>query len=94
MIKIEWLPKAHANLDEIVDYLEINTSVNITSFLVDLESTINRLKTFPELGKKVLKKPKFRQLLYKKYRIIYEFKKIEDKVIIILIIHGSRILSL
>ena len=41
MIKIEWLPEAHANLEEIVDYLEINSSVNITSFLDDLENTIN-----------------------------------------------------
>ena len=94
MIKIEWLPEAHANLEEIVDYLEINSSVNITSFLNDLENTINQLKTFPELGKRVPRKKKYRQLLYKKYRIVYEFKKKEEKIIIILIIHGSRILSL
>ena len=56
MIKIECLPEAHANLEEIVDYLEINSSVNITSFLDNLENTINQLKTFPELGKKVPRK--------------------------------------
>lgn len=48
MIKIEWLPEAHANLEEIVDYLEINSSVNITSFLDDIENTINQsIKNIP-----------------------------------------------
>lgn len=40
-------------------------------FLVGLFTAVSRLETFPALGQQVTKNPRYRQILFENYRIIY-----------------------
>lgn len=48
------------------------------------------------MGRKVpeSKNPKDREVIVLKYRMIYRYIEDEDKIIIMMIIHGSRILKI
>ena len=51
---------------------------------------------FPKLGRKVPESDNEndRELFIQKYRLIYRFVEDDDKIFILMIIHGSRILKL
>ncbi len=51
---------------------------------------------FPQIGRKVpeSKNPRDRELIIQKYRLIYRFLEEENKILIMMIIHGSRLLKL
>ena len=48
------------------------------------------------MGRKVpeSKNPEDRELILQKYRIIYRFNEEEEKILIKIIIHGSRLLKI
>ena len=87
---------AWEDLDSISDYIaedSIRYSIEFTNELLD---KIQQLETFPDSGKMVLEfnNPFFRELIHKKYRIVYRYKPEEAKAIILRIIHGSKLMEI
>ncbi|HDZ19434.1 MAG TPA: type II toxin-antitoxin system RelE/ParE family toxin [archaeon] len=96
MVQIEWSEEAKADLDDILSYLSKSSTQYANSFFERVHEAIDNLISFPKIGRKVpeSKNERDRELSIQNYRLIYRFIKEEDKIIIMMIIHGSRLLKL
>ena len=94
MVEIEWSPTANNDLNEIIDYIAQDSPQYASLFFEQLHLKIDNLKEFPKIGRKVpeLNDPDIRELILRNYRLVYKIS--EDKIYIIRIIHGSRILNI
>jgi len=94
MVEIEWSSKAENDLNEIIDYIAKDSLEYALSFYEQLSEKVKNLAKFPKMGRKVpeLDNLHIRELILKNYRIIY--RELEEKVQIIRIFHGSRIVDL
>lgn len=96
MVQIEWSEEAEQDFDDILSYLTKSSSQYANSFFERIHEAIENIKKFPKIGRKVpeSKKHSDRELIIQKYRLIYRFLEEENKVLIMMIIHGSRLLNL
>jgi len=94
MVKIKWTKHALEELDDIANYISIDSPKYAQILVKQIYEMVSHLKQFPKLGRKVPEygDPELREILYKTYRIIYLVKK--EHLEIISIIHGSRKLNL
>ena len=94
MVKIKWTNHALEELDDIANYISIDSPKYAQILVKQIYEMVSHLKQFPKLGRKVPEygDPELREILYKTYRIIYLVKK--EHLEIISIIHGSRKLNL
>jgi toxin ParE1/3/4 len=87
---------AEADIAEIWDYLAQAKPEAATAFVLRLEEQINTLENFPErcplVPENELLGTAYRHLVYGNYRTI--FKIIEARVIIMRVIHGTRLLDI
>ena len=86
---IKWTPLAIEQLQNFVEISKAETH-NVKKYITSLVDYSNSLLSNNELGKVMftLNNVKFRQLLYKKHRIIYYIKK--DEIQIVSVIHTSQ----
>ena len=86
---IKWTPLA---IEQLQNFVEISKAEphNVKKYITSLVDFSNSLLTNNELGKVmfVLNNIKFRQLLYKKHRIIYYIRKYEIQIVSV--IHTSQ----
>ena len=94
MAEIEWSSKAENDLNEIIDYIAQDSLEYALSFYEQIREKVENLAKFPKIGRKVteLDDPKIRELILGNYRIIYRL--LEEKVQVVRIFHGSRIMDL
>ena len=94
MVKIEWSELAKDDLKEIYTYISQDASQYADYFLERIYEYIENLELFPRMGRLVPESddPGDRELIFQNYRIVYHFS--EERVEIITIIHGSRLLKL
>ncbi len=95
MVQIEWSEEAEEDFDDIISYLTKSSSQYAYSFFERVHESIENIKQFPKIGRQVpeSKNPADRELIIQKYRLIYRFLEEENKIIIMMIIHGSRLLK-
>lgn len=91
--KIVWSNKSVNNLDEISEYISINSPLYAPVFIQKIIKSVERLKDFPNSGRIV---PEFnnkniREIIFHNYRIVYRIKN--NFVEIILVTHGTKIIS-
>ena len=94
MVKVKWTNNALEELDDIANYI-LKYSPKYAQILVtQIYEMISHLEQFPMFGRKVpeYNDPNMREILYKKYRIIYLVK--EKHLEIISVIHGSQMLNI
>jgi toxin ParE1/3/4 len=94
--RVETNPAAEDDIRQTRDYIAADNPQAAQRWARDVERLINRLESFPfahevipeaaELG------VKYRHRLFGKYRIIYRVEN--DRVIILRVIHGARLLHL
>ncbi len=94
MAEIKWAPKAENDLNGIIDYIAEDSIEFAISFYEQVKEKVENLIEFPKIGRKVpeIDDPNIRELIFRNYRLIYQF--LGDKIQIVRIIHGSRILDL
>ena len=83
-MRVRWARPAIRRLAEITEYISENNPENAKRFIRTLYVSISsQLSMFPHLGRKVreLNDPKYRELIYRKYKIIYMITK--DEVVIL-----------
>jgi toxin ParE1/3/4 len=85
---------ALADLEEIESYISIDSPAIARKFISRIFDRIDELQKYPESGKLVpeMPGPYLRELLFNKYRIIYQLK--DNIVSIVRVVHGSRLLDL
>ncbi|TFF63473.1 MAG: type II toxin-antitoxin system RelE/ParE family toxin [Promethearchaeota archaeon] len=66
------------------------------TFFNNIHNAVENIINFPQMGRMVPESDLSddREILIQKYRVIYKYIKDEDKVLIKVIIHGSRLLKL
>ncbi len=88
-MKIIWSPFSIERLTEIAKYIENDSPKNANAFIDNIFSEIDRIKSFPDLGRYVpeLENRNIREIIYDSFRIIY---RIDDNRIIILTIRHTK----
>ena len=96
MVQIEWTEEAETDLDDILAYISKSSSQYARTFYESVQESIENLKLFPKIGRIVpeSKNPEDRELILQKYRIIYRFIEQKERIVIKMIIHGSRLLKI
>ena len=83
-MKIIWSPHSLKRLDEIGDYIAINSPENACKFIDKLIRSVERLKEFPLSGTTVSESPNLKQVVVQGYRIIYRPKDNAIEIITVL----------
>ncbi|MBS1257493.1 MAG: hypothetical protein MAG551_00537 [Candidatus Scalindua arabica] len=91
--KIRWSPRAVSNLEDICNYIAVDSEYYAILFAKKINSIIKAIPQFPKAGRIV---PEYadehiRERIYKNYRIVYRIK--EDIIEIVAICHGSKPIS-
>ena len=86
------LPAAYADLDEIFDYIMVDSTQVAIEMLESIMKSLRRLENFPNSGAplldRLMQKFNFRMVIIDPYIAFYRF--IKDKVIIYRILHCAR----
>jgi len=87
-MKIEFLPEAKAELEDAVDYYELQVQGLGDTFKTIAKSTIKRISTFPTAWTEI--RPDVRRCIMHKfpYNILYSVE--EDIILIIAVAHHHR----
>ena len=92
---VEIAPAAERDVEEIWYYIAADSQENATAFFLQLEEQVGTLEQFPERCPLIPENEQlgtsYRHLLYGAYRTI--FRIVGTTVIILRIIHGSRLLD-
>jgi toxin ParE1/3/4 len=96
VVEVLLAQSAWEDLDSISDYIaedSIRYSIEFTNELLD---KIQQLEAFPDSGKIVAEFNDLflRELIHRKYRIVYRYKPDEAKAIVLRIIHGSKLMEI
>lgn len=96
MVQIEWTEEAENDLNAIISYISQSSFQYARTFFDNVYEAVENLKSFPRIGRKVPESdnPEDREIILQNYRIIYHFEEGKDKVIIKMIVHGSRLLKM
>ena len=91
--KIRWSPRAVSNLEDICNYIAVDSEYYAILFAKKINSIVKTIPQFPKAGRIV---PEYavehiREKIYKNYRIVYRLK--EDIIEIVAICHGSKPIS-
>jgi len=91
--KIVWSPASVKNLEDIADYIYINSPLYAPIFVQKIINSVERLKEFPHSGRIVpeFNQPDIREVIFHNYRIVYRIK--DNLVEVVLVIHGTKLLT-
>ena len=92
MVKLNWHRFAKTDLIQIYNYIYENSTYYALKTINEIMQKTDNLEIFPYMGRKVpeYNLNRFRELIYKSYRIIYEVQS--TKIIIHRISHSARLL--
>ncbi len=93
MAKVVWTETSITDLDDIAAYISLDSAFYAKQFIAKIFLATDKLEKQPEIGKVVPELPNtnYREILYKRYRIIYRY--FDNKVFIITVHHSSRLLE-
>ena len=95
MAELIWGEESLRDMEDIYDYIARNSPFYARNQLERIYKSAQHLFRFPELGRHL---PEFqylphREIIVDNYRIIYRYDADSDKVIIVSIVHGRRIVT-
>ena len=95
MAELIWGDVAISDLENIYDYIAHDSPMYAQLTSESIIKSVERLQSFPESGRHL---PEFPQLTYREvitgnYRAVYNYNSDNDKVKIITVVHGSRLLK-
>jgi addiction module RelE/StbE family toxin len=92
--QIAYTKKALSDLDEIEEYIALDSPRMAQRWIQRIISRIESLRTFPERGKvsPIFEKPEIREVPIGSYRIVYRIKPY-NKISILRVVHMARLLG-
>ena len=92
MATIIWSEKSVSDLEEIFDYISIDSPFYAQHQVEKIVSSVERLLTFPTSGRSLPEFPTspLREVIVDPYRVVY--RTAESEIFIVAIIHGKRLL--
>ncbi|MBI4051647.1 MAG: type II toxin-antitoxin system RelE/ParE family toxin [Elusimicrobia bacterium] len=95
-LPIYWSNEAIRRLRAILSYIQSDSSQRALEFGAKIIKSVNRLRQFPESGRKVPElidqEPAPREILVGEYRIIYHI--LPQEIQVVTIVHGRRLFPL
>ncbi len=93
MASIIWTKEALHDIESIADFISKDSEFYAKQFVQKLIAATLKLERYPGIGKPLRELPGsvYKEILYKKYRIIYRFN--EEYVYIISVHHSARLLE-
>ena len=93
MTVLHWTPQAGEDLGAIFAYIAQDSEHYAWLTVRSVIEATGRLREFPKLGRIVpeLNRPDVRELIWRSYRIVYQFVSLEDEARILTIFRGERI---
>lgn len=94
MAEIVWSDKAVADLELIRDYIAADSPFYARVQIERIFNSVDRLSFFPESGRKLPEFPSLqnREVIVGAYRCIYRFEKTTDRLFMVTVVHGRRML--
>jgi toxin ParE1/3/4 len=94
MAEIIWSDKAAIDLGLIHEYISADSPFYARIQIERIFKTVNRLQTFPESGRTLPEFPylPYREVIVGSYRCIYLFECPTNRVCMVTVVHGSRML--
>lgn len=83
-MRIIWSPNSLKQLENIGDYIAIDSPGNARKFIDKLIESVERLKEFPLSGSNVKESPNLKQVLVQGYGIIYRPRDLKIEIIAVL----------
>ena len=92
MTQIIWSPRSLRDVESIRDYITQDSPRVADLVVARIIRTVERLKTFPESGRKVPERndPEIREVIASSYRVVYRLR--EGTVEIVTVFRASRLL--
>lgn len=88
-MRVEWHPRARADVLEIVDLIEIDNPTAAHGVLDEIERQIGKLADFPRMGR-LGRVPGTRELVISGTPYVAGYHVAETVVIILRVLHGAR----
>ena len=94
MAEIVWSDKAVTDLELIYDYIAADSPFYARVQIERIFKAVEQLKPFPESGRNLPEFPSFshREIIVGAYRCIYRFEPTLDRIYMVTVVHGSRML--
>ena len=95
MARLIWSPKSLRQLDEIAEYIAIDSPTQAKRVVQRVLAKAERLTTSPGIGAVVSEFPNdnVREIIVFRFRVLYRFVKADDLVRIVGVVHGARLLN-
>jgi toxin ParE1/3/4 len=95
MAELIWGDGAVSDLESLYDYIARDSHQYARQQLERIHKAPERLRQFPESGRTVPEFPHlpYREVIVDNYRIIYRYDADSDRVLIVTVVHGRRLLS-
>lgn len=93
MVSIVWTKEALQDIDGIAAFISRDSEFYAKQFVQKLFAAVVKLERYPEAGKPLRELPQspYKEILFKKYRIIYRFDAAH--VYVISVHHSARLLE-
>jgi toxin ParE1/3/4 len=93
MVTLRYSAPSIKDLENIKNYISLDSPLYAKRFILQIRYRVGILKQHPEIGKPVYPErfTNLRQLIFKAYRIIYQYEK--STVTIITVHHQARLLE-
>ena len=94
MAEVTWTAPAVEDLRQIHQFISKDSKQYAAIMVRKVRSAAGRLKRFPESGRPVPELPgcHYREVIVPPYRVIYRFAEEKNRVWVLGVIHGSRLL--
>lgn len=94
MVRLTWLAPARADLRDIRRHIALDSRTGARRMVERIHDTVARLRDFPESGRVV---PEFsdlslREVIVPPYRVLYRYRREQDLVQILSVLHSSRLM--
>jgi addiction module RelE/StbE family toxin len=95
MAELIWSDQALSDLENIYDYIAEDSGRYAIYTIQNIFEAAERLQMFPESGRNLPEFPEFphREVILGNYRIIYRYDGDQNILIIVTVIHGSRLMK-
>ncbi len=92
MTQLYWAPQAGEDLAAVFAYITQDSEQYAWLTVREIVAATGRLREFPELGRVVpeLNRPDVRELIWRSYRIVYQYRSAQDEAWILTVFRGER----
>lgn len=94
-MNLRWSKRALRDVAQLRDYIALDSPFYARQFIGRLTTRIESLPVFPQSGRLVpeAERDDIREIIYQGYRVLYQLRESQREMVVIAVVHGSRVLS-